>query len=108
MSDFDEAGQQWAGMNGAAAWALIDRHSTGWTDTERMMNAWLDANQMAVRRESEYARQRDELAHLRAENERLKGAIDKIIARTVDGSPYRMAQEIHDIAIDAAMAQGKS
>lgn len=44
MSDFDESGQKWAGMNGAAAWALIDRHSDGWNDTERMMNAWRDAN----------------------------------------------------------------
>ena len=64
MSKWNEASQNWAGMNGAEAWAMIDRHSDGWNDTERMMNAWLDANRAPE--------PSDELARLRAENERLK------------------------------------
>jgi len=42
-----------------------------------------------------------ELARLRAENERLRGALDNILARTHDGSSYRMAQDIYQTAIDA-------
>ena len=64
MSKWNEASQNWAGMNGAEAWAMIDRHPDGWTDTERMMNAWLDANRAPE--------PSAELARLRAENERLK------------------------------------
>ena len=70
MSKWNEASQNWAGMNGAEAWAMIDRHSDGWTDTERMMNAWLDANRAPE--------PSAELARLRAENERLKGALQEI------------------------------
>ena len=43
----------------------------------------------------------DELARLRAENERLRGALDNILARTHDGSSYRMAQDIYQTAIGA-------
>lgn len=42
-----------------------------------------------------------ELARLRAENERLRGALDNILARTHDGSSYRMAQDIYQTAIGA-------
>ena len=42
-----------------------------------------------------------ELARLRAENERLTGALDNILARTHDGSSYRMAQDIYQTAIGA-------
>ena len=43
----------------------------------------------------------DEAARLRSENERLRGALDNILARTHDGSSYRMAQDIYQTAIDA-------
>ena len=36
--------QNWAGMDGAAAFHLIERHADGWGDVGRMMNAWLAAN----------------------------------------------------------------
>ncbi len=36
--------QQWAGMDGATAWHLIERHADGWGDVASMMNAWLRAN----------------------------------------------------------------
>lgn len=36
--------QRWAGMDGATAWHLIDRHANGWGDVGRMMDAWLEAN----------------------------------------------------------------
>ena len=36
--------QQWAGMDGATAWHLIDRHAGNWNETGEMMNAWLRAN----------------------------------------------------------------
>ena len=39
--------QNWAGMDGASAWALIARHAEGWAETGQMMNAWLDANRAA-------------------------------------------------------------
>lgn len=38
------ASQHWAGMDGAVAFHLIERHSDGWHDTGVMMQAWLDAN----------------------------------------------------------------
>ena len=36
--------QDWAGMDGATAWHLIDRHANNWADIGRMMDAWLAAN----------------------------------------------------------------
>lgn len=78
---------------------------------ESRRDAWRDSAILSQRSASGLAQQVDqqsaELARLCAENERLKGVIDKIIARTLDGPSYRMAQEIHDIAIDATMARGK-
>ena len=39
-----EACQHWAGMDGATAWHLIDRHAENWADVGLMMDAWLEAN----------------------------------------------------------------
>jgi hypothetical protein len=36
--------QDWAGMDGATAFLLIERHANGWGDVGRMMDAWLQAN----------------------------------------------------------------
>ena len=36
--------QDWAGMDGAIAWHLIDRHADNWNEAGAMMNAWLRAN----------------------------------------------------------------
>lgn len=36
--------QNWAGMDGAIAWHLIDRHADGWQAVGEMMAAWLAAN----------------------------------------------------------------
>jgi hypothetical protein len=36
--------QSWAGMDGACAFHLIERHANGWGDVGRMMDAWLHAN----------------------------------------------------------------
>jgi hypothetical protein len=36
--------QQWAGMDGACAFHLIERHASGWGEVAQMMAAWLDAN----------------------------------------------------------------
>lgn len=36
--------QSWAGMDGAIAFHLIERHADGWGDVGRMMDAWLHAN----------------------------------------------------------------
>ena len=36
--------QSWAGMDGACAFHLIERHANGWGDVARMMDAWLQAN----------------------------------------------------------------
>lgn len=36
--------QLWAGMDGACAFHLIERHANGWGDVGRMMDAWLHAN----------------------------------------------------------------
>jgi hypothetical protein len=41
--DADKA-QQWAGMDGAIAWHLIDRHADDWNEVGELMNAWLRAN----------------------------------------------------------------
>lgn len=38
------AGQQLAGIGGATAWHLIERHADDWGEVGTMMNAWLDAN----------------------------------------------------------------
>ncbi len=72
---------------------------------ESRRDAWRDSAILSQRSASELARQVDqqaaELARLRAENERLRGALDNILARTHDGSSYRMAQDIYQTAIDA-------
>lgn len=39
-----QACQRWAGMDGATAWHLIDRHADNWADVGLMMDAWLEAN----------------------------------------------------------------
>lgn len=36
--------QSWAGMDGACAFHLIERHADGWGDVGRMMDAWLQAS----------------------------------------------------------------
>jgi hypothetical protein len=36
--------QLWAGMDGAVAFHLIERHGQGWADIGQMMDAWLEAN----------------------------------------------------------------
>lgn len=36
--------QDWAGMDGAVAWHLIDRHADNWNEAGKMMDAWLAAN----------------------------------------------------------------
>jgi hypothetical protein len=36
--------QDWAGMDGAIAYQLIDRHANDWNEIGEMMNAWLRAN----------------------------------------------------------------
>jgi hypothetical protein len=41
--DWSQA-QDWAGMDGATAFLLINRHADGWGDTRAMMEAWLKAN----------------------------------------------------------------
>ena len=40
----EENSQDWAGMDGATAWHLIDRHADGWADVAKMMGEWLAAN----------------------------------------------------------------
>ena len=39
-----ETCQKWAGMDGATAFHLIERHAVNWADTRLMMDAWLQAN----------------------------------------------------------------
>jgi len=36
--------QNWADMDGACAFHLIERHASGWGEVALMMQAWLDAN----------------------------------------------------------------
>jgi hypothetical protein len=36
--------QHWAGMDGAIAFHLIERHADNWADVGKMMNEWLTAN----------------------------------------------------------------
>lgn len=38
-----ETCQRWAGMDGATAFHLIERHAANWADTRLMMEAWLRA-----------------------------------------------------------------
>lgn len=40
----EDNSQSWAGMDGATAWHLIDRHADGWNDVAKMMREWLEAN----------------------------------------------------------------
>lgn len=40
--------QDWAGMDGAIAFHLIDRHAENWSHAARLMHAWRDANPPAV------------------------------------------------------------
>jgi hypothetical protein len=40
----EDNSQDWAGMDGATAWHLIDRHADGWSDVAKMMAEWLAAN----------------------------------------------------------------
>lgn len=36
--------QEWAGMDGATAFHLIERHADNWSDAGKMMHEWLNAN----------------------------------------------------------------
>lgn len=38
--------QQWAGMDGATAWHMIDRHAEDWSDVGEKMAAWYLANSL--------------------------------------------------------------
>lgn len=50
MTDAEaDAMQQWAGMDGAVAFHLIERHADNWNDIGQMMDAWLRANTEALR-----------------------------------------------------------
>lgn len=40
--------QEWAGMDGAIAWHLIERHADNWADVGLMMGEWLAANRSAT------------------------------------------------------------
>lgn len=40
----EDNSQNWAGMDGAIAWHLIERHAEGWGDIGKMMDEWLKAN----------------------------------------------------------------
>ena len=42
--------QNWASVDGAIAWHLIERHADNWGDVGMMMNAWLEAK-IAARKE---------------------------------------------------------
>ena len=44
----EDNSQNWAGMDGATAWHLIERHSENWGDIGKMMHEWLSANQKTV------------------------------------------------------------
>lgn len=41
--------QQWAGMDGATAWHMIERHADDWNEIGAMMDAWLRANVLVER-----------------------------------------------------------
>lgn len=45
----EDNSQNWAGMDGATAFLLIDRHADNWADIGKMMDEWLAANQKAFR-----------------------------------------------------------
>lgn len=41
MTDAEaDAAQQWAGMDGATAFMLINRHADDWQEVDAMMEAW--------------------------------------------------------------------
>lgn len=92
-------------------WAVLDQDSTVYAAAhprachehinDAIDNDVQDAGKMVVREYVSLKAHNEELARLRAENERLRGALDNILARTHDGSSYRMAQDIYQTAIDA-------
>jgi len=44
VATVDDNSQKWAGMDGAIAFHLIERHADGWNDIRKMMGEWLSAN----------------------------------------------------------------
>lgn len=44
VAKVDDNSQKWAGMDGAIAFHLIERHADGWNDIRKMMEEWLSAN----------------------------------------------------------------
>ena len=44
VTTVDDNSQKWAGMDGAIAFHLIERHADGWNDIRKMMGEWLSAN----------------------------------------------------------------
>ena len=44
VATVDNNSQKWAGMDGAIAFHLIERHADGWNDIRKMMEEWLSAN----------------------------------------------------------------
>lgn len=78
--------QQWAGMDGATAWHLIDRHADNWNEVGELMNAWLRAN-IGIER-----KQRDELLAL----------VKRYRMETPLGNQPHMIAHIADRAIEEA------
>jgi len=46
--DVPDASQEWAKLDGATAFHLIERHAEDWVETGRMMESWLAARQAAA------------------------------------------------------------
>lgn len=44
MTEVPDGSQDWAGMDGATVFQLIERHADGWADIRKMMGEWLAAN----------------------------------------------------------------
>ena len=87
--------QEWAGMDGAIAWHLIDRHADNWNEAGEMMNAWLRANGGGQWISCSKTNQLD------AERYRLlrKGQHWSVI----DGIGDTLSADVLDDAVDAAM-----
>jgi hypothetical protein len=57
--------QNWKGIDGAAAWHLIDRHSENWAQVGLHMNGWLKANQTTPPQREWVGLTDDEIAPIR-------------------------------------------
>jgi len=109
----EDLAQNWAGMDGATAFHLIERHADGWGDVGHMMEQWRAANASANQQHEGLRKDAERYAFIRDNCETDKH-FDHTISDSFGGDyyefrvPFKRASiwtaEPLDSAVDAALS----